>query len=198
MLLVHLLELVEVDDRQRELVALAPAALDLATQRVVHRRVVEAAGEGICACRERETGVRARVAAGRGGQLAERLEQLELVGRHGLRALEAHGEDPAQPAVPVQRNGGVAVREHRLVALDHLAHQPVSHLDRLADPLGGAAVGGLGSHPVGRTPDEDARGVRAEQPGGLLAHAQRHLAGVEALVQAAYGIQEARSALRHG
>ena len=49
-------------------------ALDLALERVVKRRVVQAAGEGVRARGQHEPRVRARVAAGHCGQVPERLE----------------------------------------------------------------------------------------------------------------------------
>ena len=137
------------------------------------------------------------VAAGCGGQLAERLEQIQLVARHGVLALETHGEGAAQPAVPAQRNGGRVACEHRLVALHHLADEPLSDGDRLANPLSRLAIGSLGPHHVGLA-EEQADGVRTQQPGGLGTDAQRYLAGVQALVEMTYGIEEARGALRHG
>jgi hypothetical protein len=196
--LVHLLELVEVQDHQRDGVALAAAALDLAMEGVVHGGMVEAACEGVRARRQREHGVRARVAAGRGGQVAKRLEQRELVARHALLALVGHGKDALQPAVPAQRDRERAVPAHRLVALHDPSDQALADVHRLADPLRGPAVGGPGADALGSAPEEDAGVVGVEQPGRLLADAHEHPAGVEALVQAAHCIQEARRAVHHG
>jgi hypothetical protein len=185
---VHLLELVEVDQHERQRVARALGALELAMERIVHRRVVEAAREGVGARSERELGVRARVAARRGGQIAECLQQRELVARGAAAVLEAHGDRAAQAPVPAQRDGRRAVCEQ----------WRLGHLRRLADALGGPAVGGLRTEAAALVPEQHAGVVRAHQTRCLLADVHKHAARVEALVESPDGIEEARGALHHG
>src|ERR671910_74345 len=75
--LVHLLEVVEIEDHERERRAVPGRALELALERLVHRRVVQAAGERVRARGQRELLMAARVAAGGRRQLAVRLQQLQ-------------------------------------------------------------------------------------------------------------------------
>ena len=98
-LLVDLLEVVEVDEDQREVAAGdARGALDLAQQALVQRGVVEAAGQPVGAGRLGDRGVEAGVAARGGGELGEGLEQREVVLGDVVRARVADGEDAAQLA----------------------------------------------------------------------------------------------------
>ena len=98
-LLVDLLEVVEVEEDQREVAAgHARGALDLAQQALVQRRVVEAAGQPVGARGLRDRGVEAGVAARGGGELGERLEQAEVVLADVVRARVADGDDAAQLA----------------------------------------------------------------------------------------------------
>ena len=135
MLLVDLLEVVEVEEDQREVAAGdARGALDLAQQALVQRGVVEAAGQPVGAGLLGDRGVEAGVAARGGGELGEGLEQREVVLGDVVRARVADGDDAAQLLAPLERDGErgvvalerraggqggdaqVVVREHRLAA----------------------------------------------------------------------------------
>ena len=201
--LVHALEVVEVHDRQREAVTGAPAAFELAAQAVVHRRVVEAAGERVCARGQHQPGVGARVAAGGRGEVGEGLEQCQVVARDQTGLEVAHRHGAAQLPVPVHRHGQraahlrerrqrhlarqclVVVGEHRLVALDALAHQTLARVDVRADHLGRQAGGGLEAQPLAGVAQEDVGVVGAEDAGRLLADPHEHAVELEALVERA-------------
>ena len=164
----------------------------------MHRGVVEAARQHVRASSECKLGMGARVAAGRRREVAERLEQHELLAAHVPLALVAHREGAAQPAVPAQRNGERTIREPRLAARHDLSDQTLAQLHGLADPLGGLPEGGARPDAVRTSAEEYARAVGVEQPRRLLADPHEHPAGVEALVQAADCIQETRRAVHHG
>ena len=94
-LLVGLLEVVEVEQHQAEVLAGARAALDLAPQAILQRGVVEAAGEPVGVGREREARRGAGVAARDGGELAEGLQQREVLARDEPRAAVAEAQRAA-------------------------------------------------------------------------------------------------------
>ena len=201
MLLVDLLEVVHVHQHQRQPVAGALAAHDLAPQRLVHGGVVQAPGQPVGAGGQHQAGVGAGVAAGGGRQLAEGLQQLELVVGHHVLAAVGHRQHAAQLAVPVHRHGQrapglaeqrevarvghalVVVGQQRPVLLGHLAGQPVAGGHAVADHLGREAEGGLHDHPLLRVAAVDGGVVGVQDAGRLVADPHQHPVQVQAVVQ---------------
>ena len=189
--LVDALEVVEIHHRKRQAVPGAPAALELAPQRVVERGVVEAARQGIGSRRQHQPGVCAGVAARRRGQVGERLQQGQVLARDEMRLEVADCDRAADLAVPVHRHGEraahlrerrqrylsrqclIVVGQHRLVTLDALADEALADVDLRADHIIRQAVGGLDAKTVHGVAEEDVGVVGPEDAGGLLAHANQ-------------------------
>jgi hypothetical protein len=101
--LVHLLEVVEVHEDDREAPPGPPRALHLAPERLVQRGVVEAAREAVGARRLGEPGLHARVAARHRRELGEARQQLQILVAGGVVVAVADPESAAPLAVPAHR-----------------------------------------------------------------------------------------------
>jgi hypothetical protein len=108
--LVHLLEVVEVHEHDRQPPARAARALHLAPQRLVEGGVVEAASEAVGARRLGQAGLHAGVATGHRGELGEARQQLEVVVAMRPLVEEADPERAATLAVPAHRRRERAAR----------------------------------------------------------------------------------------
>ncbi len=163
--------------------------------------MVEAAGQRVGPCGEREVGGSAGVAAGDGGELGEGLQQPELLGARRPRREVAHRQDAADRAVPGHRHreGAADVAERRagrgvrvgdvvLGALGlprpcHAPGEPAARRQPVADELRPPAVGGLGRHPALGVAQVDDAAVRSYDPLGLGHDVRQQLAEVEVLVE---------------
>ncbi len=154
-LVVDLLEAVQVDQDERQRSAgRALGPLDLAGEAVVHRSVVEAAGERVGAGGFGQPGADGGVRERDGGELGERLQPFEVPAAQRDAAAVRDGEDAAQLPRPVHRHGhrgldvlpgrarpgaadlDVALGHHGLVGEQHLAGQALARRQPVAEVLG--------------------------------------------------------------
>ena len=180
--LVDLLELVEVEHHHREALVGARAALDLQPQAFVERGVVETAGQRVGAGGEGEAGRGAGVAARRGGEVAEGLQQAHLLPRRGVRALEPHRQHAAQRAVPVHRYRHHAVGGQRAPLLRDPASEAFTEREAVADRLVAGPVRGFGKEATLFVTEVDGHGVGAGDRARLRADRGEHRGELGVLV----------------
>jgi hypothetical protein len=191
LVLVDLLEVVEVDQHDRQRAAGAAGALHLAAQRLVQRGVVHAAGKAVGAGGLGQVGVHARVAARDRSELGEALQQLGVVVGHQPVAGPAGPQHAAQLAVPAHRDrygaldlrergahGGravaaVVVGEDRAAEVERLGRDAAARLRRRRALLGRLA-GRLERERVAGRAAEHADALGVEDRRGLLADAGEH------------------------
>ena len=145
-LVVDALEVVEVDQHAAQGLVVARRAGDLLPHPHLHRAVVEQPRERVGAGGRADVVVRLGVVAGHDGEVGDRLEHVEILGRHVTVVAEADRQRAAQLAVPAHRDADAGAH---LVQQDEARHRHLlavgggGHRAPAGQHLAGDALAGL-------------------------------------------------------
>ena len=197
---VDLLEVVEVDDDQRQGAVVAAGTGDLALERLMEETPVVHAGERVEIGQLARLAEPARVLDRRRGALRQLLEAVQLVRAEPVTAFVAVDGQEAEPPDAVGERHPQTVMDPRLVVvaagrrlggrfvvgiakreLDRtvfLAPAPAGHVERQLDRLGRQTGGGQDRRPVLRLERDQGR-VGSGQPPGGFERALEHLVEID-------------------